>query len=303
MWQRRLAWSAVKAVLPFQSQLRSLKRHILGSDAQIHEASTYIGGFDQIGLLDASGLAVRGKDILEIGTGWFPIIPLIMRLAGANHVILTDTHALLDLSTLRTTIGFLLDRKADLEQRLGVTASQIEDLLHVPAGIHLGDALATLGMSYYVPFDYRQAPHRVDAIVSHTVLEHISPPVLAELTQQWRLVLKPDGLILHGIDHSDHRANEDRRLSRVDFLKYSDAIWNILCIDPQDYTNRMRHSDYMAMFRASGYEVVFEEPLVDPDSAEALSKIRLAPRFRARSSDDLAALWSMIVLKPGTAPP
>jgi cyclopropane fatty-acyl-phospholipid synthase-like methyltransferase len=135
-----------------------------------------------------------------------------------------------------------------------------------------------MGMTYAVPFDYKQSEVRVDAIVSHTVLEHISPHVIEELVRDFRRVLNPGGMILHGIDHSDHRANVDTRLSRIDFLRYSDKIWNLLCIDPQDYTNRLRHSDYVAIFRAAGFEIVFERALRDPTCREALSDFPLAAR-------------------------
>jgi hypothetical protein len=114
MWQIHWAKNTLKTALPFQGQLRRLKRQFAGRPYQINEKSVYAGGFDQICFLADVGLDVRGLDILEVGTGWFPVIPLMMRLAGARHVILTDAHALLDPETLYAAVKFLLERKADL---------------------------------------------------------------------------------------------------------------------------------------------------------------------------------------------
>jgi SAM-dependent methyltransferase len=298
MWQVHWAKSSLKAVLPLQGQLRKLKRRLVPSPHQISEKSVYAGGFDQISSLASAGLDIRGLDVLEVGTGWFPVIPLMLRLAGARHVTLTDAHALLDLETLSATVRFLLERKADLAERLHLSVAEIEDQLLIPPSGDLNDVLAEMGMTYAVPFDYKHSKVRVDAIISHTVLEHIPPPIIAELIRDWHRVLRTGGLISHGIDHSDHRANVDTRLSRLDFLRYSDTMWNLLCINPQDYTNRLRHSDYIAMFRVGGFEIVFERALVDPKCRDALPKLQLAARFRGMHPDDLATLWSNIVARP-----
>ena len=136
---------------------------------------------------------------------------------------------------------------------------------------------------------------RVDAVISHTVLEHVPPQLIAELAHHWRRVLRPGGLISHGVDHSDHRAIVDARLSRIDFLRYSDQLWHLLRIDN---TNRLRHSDYIAMFGAAGFEIVFQHVYIDPASQDVLPKIPLAARFKEMDPDDIATTWSNIIARP-----
>lgn len=294
MWQTHCTKNTLMTMLPWQHQLRRFKRRVFGLAQRIDERSVYAGGFDQIALLRDAGLTMQGLDILEIGSGWFPVIPLMMRIAGARTIILTDEHALLDLQTLDITVAFLLERKADLAQRLNISVAEIEDKLRIPQG-NLDDALAAMGITYAVPFDYQRADVQVDVIISHTVLEHISPQLIVELMRDVRRVLRPNGLILHGIDHSDHRANVDSRLSRIDFLRYSDRVWRMLCIHPQDYTNRLRHSDYVAMFKAGGFEIVSEDAHPDPTCRAA--NVPLAARFWKMDRDDVATLWSIIVMR------
>jgi SAM-dependent methyltransferase len=295
MWQFYWAKNSLQTLLPFQRQLRGLKRRVTGRSHKINEQSVYGGGFAQISFLANAGLDVRGRDILEVGTGWYPVIPLMMRLAGARQVILTDVDALMDLETLNAAVRFLLERKADLAERLHITLAEIEEQLRHPQEGDFDDVLAKMGMTYAVPFDYKQTEVRVDAVISHTVLEHVPPRVIEELSRDWRRVLRPGGLISHGVDHSDHRATVDARLSRIDFLRYSDQLWNLLHIDN---TNRLRHSDYIAMFGAAGFEIVFEHVYIDPTSQDALSKIPLAARFQGMDPDDIATTWSNIIARP-----
>ena len=127
------------------------------------------------------GTDVRGLDILEVGTGWYPVIPLMMRLAGARRVILTDVHTLLDLETLKSSRD-VPAREKGRPCGSGYTLPSLrsEDQLRLAQGDDLDDVLAEMGMTYAVPFDYKQSEVRVDAIISHTVLEHVPPRVIEE---------------------------------------------------------------------------------------------------------------------------
>ena len=288
------------AALPFQRHLRRLKRRISGRAHHIHEQSVYSGGLDQIALVQEAGLDLHGRTILELGTGWYPVIPLMLRLAGVERVVLTDVHALLDRETLQAAIDFLDARRTDLADRLGLTEVEIVRALALSDEAPLAEALEVLGLDYRVPFDIAIADLQVDAIYSHTVLEHIPPPVLAEIFRHSHGLLRQGGLISHGIDHSDHREHQDSRLSRIDFLRYGDTAWRLLCLNPQDYTNRLRHSDYVAMIQEAGFDSVIERPFVNPRARARLPDIPLAPRFRDYDWDDLATTWSHIVAHRAT---
>lgn len=297
-WQLRCARNTLAAALPFQRRLRALKRRLSGRAHHIHEASVYSGGFDQIRLLREAGLELRGATVLELGTGWYPVIPLMLRLAGARQVILTDVHALMDRQTLEAALDFLLERREDLAGRLDRPVAEIEAALALAPETLFADALARLGLVYRVPFDVGHEDCSADAIISHTVLEHIPPTVLERIFRQSHATLRSGGLISHGIDHSDHRAHQDPRLGRIDFLRHGETTWRLLCLNPQDYTNRLRHPDYVAMIGQAGFETVIERPLVDDGARASLADLPLAPRFRGYDGDGLATTWSHIVARP-----
>jgi hypothetical protein len=47
----------------------------------------------------AAGLEIEGKDVLEIGTGWHPVLPLLLRLLGAGRVLSLDANPWLTCSS------------------------------------------------------------------------------------------------------------------------------------------------------------------------------------------------------------
>ena len=209
-WQVNALRHTVKAAVPFKRSLRRLKRRIGRRAPNIDEHSVYSGGFDHIRALEKVGEKLHNKEILEIGSGWYPVIPLMMRAAGARLIHLTDVEPLLDEQTLLDAVAFLLDRRSDLADKLGVEPVLIENRLAVTKSQSLEEMLQRLGLTYGAPFDPGRSSLEVDVIVSHTVLEHIPPDILVGLFNWFRRCLRPGGLVSHGIDNSDHRANLDR---------------------------------------------------------------------------------------------
>jgi SAM-dependent methyltransferase len=297
-WQVHCARNTVLTLLPFRRQLQRLKRRFAKNPHPIDASSVYDGAYGHINAMRKHGLELPVSTILEIGTGWYPVIPLMLRLAGVRQVHLTDAHPLLDAEELAAACEFLLDRKTDIAQRLGLPLTEVEKYLRVIPGESLEHGLARLGFSYLVPCDLSTCNFKVDAIFSHTCLEHISEPQLRALLRECRHVLRPGGLMSHGVDHSDHRANVDSELSRIDFLRYSDRVWRLFCIDPQDYTNRLRHSDYVRLFTDAGYDITFEQVTVDEKCRRFAETNQLDSRFRSASAEELATLWTHVVLKP-----
>jgi hypothetical protein len=293
-WQAVCAVNTAKACVPFQTQLRALRRRYRPPRTGPQHESVVSGAADHIAALEAAGLELRGARILELGSGWFPILPLILRAAGAAHVHVTDVHRLADGATLAEAGRFVEARAAQIARRLGIPEEDVRRVASAargPGGFET--RLAAAGLSYTAPFDARDVPP-VDAVVSQTVFEHIPPHVLEELLASLAQGLPKGAVMSHGIDNTDHRANADRRLSRFDFLRYSDAAWRLLCLNPQDYTNRLRHSDYMRLFEATGFDPVPYKSHVSRRALDAPVMAKLAPRFAGKAPEDLVTAWSHI---------
>jgi hypothetical protein len=142
--------------------------------------------------------------------------------------------------------------------------------------------------------DYR-APHRVtaddgpvDCSCSNEVLEHVPAEQLAELLNALRAVTK--GVTTYSIDYSDHYARSDPSVSRLNFLRYSDSEWRPFNSGRQ-FVNRLRHSDYLRMFREAGFTILEETSTL----GEPPPDLAIAPQYRRYEPDDLFVIKGRIV--------
>lgn len=299
MWQVDCVINTAKWLLPFQEPLRRAK-HFLSPPTLTHAHDLVLAGaFEHISALEQVGFDLDGKTVLEIGSGWFPILPLMLRVAGARRIYVTDMHRLLDGRNLQAAANFLLQNKGNISDRLVLQPDLVERALACPPDLGFEETLEWFGFAYVVPFDtsrYHQITD-LDLVVSHTVMEHIPREVIVDIFAKIKLMLNPNGLMMHGIDHTDHRSHRDRNLSTFDFLRYSDRFWNLLCLNPQDYTNRLRHSEYMAIMRDLGYDTVYSYTYVDKKLIDQVMRVPLWGRFRNMEPKDLATSWSHIVAR------
>jgi SAM-dependent methyltransferase len=280
---------AAKALLPFQPTLRRLKRRIRPyRDDPGNSRFALRQGLQQIRLLREAGIAIQG-DILEFGTGWLPIIPILYQLAGARRLFLTDVERLMDSHTIALAACVVRDHAAIVAAGLGLTEAELHDALRRP-----------LAATYLVPWRPEDtASHSVDIIMSRTVLEHVPLRSLEHLVAEWDRILRPTGAMCHTIDNSDHWQHRDRTLSRVNFLRYDEGnlFWRLACANPQNYQNRLRHSDYLDLFGRGGWTAVRAEGDVDAQALDDVRKMPLAAPFRSRPVEDLATLTSRLVLR------
>lgn len=244
-----------------------------------------------------------GFNALELGTGWFPIIPLGLYLCGARSVWTYDVVRLLRSDTFRRTLecfrvfqktGRLveilpaalperMEQFAALLKRDGRTSpEQLLDELNIHAVV--GDVRQS-----------EQAHGTIDFVFSNGVLEHLSPAALAETMAAFRLLLRPDGVMCHHIGLADQFASFDRSITPYNFLQYSPKVWRWLNnpIIPQ---NRLRHSDYVSILESSGFDVVRQETV--PGRVQDLRSVVLAPEFQSYSEPDLLVLTSWLVSRP-----
>lgn len=283
--------AAIRAALPFQPWLRRTKRRWIpyqGDLANSHFALQQ--GLHLVELLRTSGVDPAG-DVLEIGTGWLPIIPLLFRLAGARRLVLTDVERLMDRQTIAGAKAVI---RANLPAIATVLDRSVADLELTLA--------ADSPFDYRVPWDIRSHPaSSADIVFSRAVFEHVPPEALDRLTLELGRILRPRGVMAHAIDNSDHWQHRDRSLSRVNFLRYEDDwFWRLASVG--GYQNRLRHGDYLRLFAAHGWTPIIAEGVPDERCIKDLETLPLASSFRGRDHRDLSILTSYLVLRRGTAP-
>ncbi|MCL4797298.1 MAG: methyltransferase domain-containing protein [Bryobacteraceae bacterium] len=294
-WQLKCAIDSAKALLPFQRTLRQWKDRAFGYQRNPAQDAATI----RDGLLLTEWLGdLRGMRLLEIGSGWQPMLPLLFSLAGAR-VFTADLHRLLRLDTFRAALDALRDNRAEIAARLPATP---EAILHAARECHDLDArLDELNIRYLAPCDCRALPleaHSLDIVTSRAVLEHVPREVIAAIFAEARRVLRPGGRVLHLIDYSDHWSHRDTRISAVNFLKFSERRFRWTCLHPQNYQNRLRHPEYVELLESAGFRLLREHRISKPGTREALATIRIDPRFHRFHPEDLAITGSILLAEP-----
>ena len=278
-WQLHVAKLAVMGRLPFGARLRAVKRRFLGYPPNRGNLKGTLRDLEEmVGELAGMGRSLKGATVLEIGSGWFPVIPVMLAAADAQRVYLSDLTPRIDRGTLAATLGFLRSEHKDL----GVVkhASRLEDFPFV----------------YLAPLDLRRVEDQsVDFIMSRAVLEHIQKDDLLTLFRSLRPKLKADGLMLHCVDHSDHLEHHDKRLTKVNFLTWSDRLHTLVNALTREGENRLRHSDYVGLLAECGYEVIKANACMHEPTRQIAKGLRLAPRFRDLTPDEIAVLRSVYV--------
>lgn len=225
------------------------------------------------------GRSIDSATVLEIGTGWFPVIPITLALGGAKQVLMTDLTPHLDAITFEATVNFLRGEGGEY------------------AGLEKVMSIDQLRLKYLAPFRSSQVPDgSLDLIVSRTVLEHIPPDDLRSLLVALKPKLAPHGIMVHCVDHSDHLEHRDKRLSKVNFLTWPDWKHSLVNALTNEGENRLRHSDYPRLFEETGFRVLLAEGEVDPKTQRQVAQLDLAPRFRNVDSAEAATLRSIYVI-------
>lgn len=283
-----IAKSAARSLVPWQSGLRRLKRRFVPYEGDFDNSQTCItDGLNQIRALRSCGIALTGV-VLEFGTGWFPLIPLLMHLAGARKLVLTDVERLMDDTTVATARRLVADRLDD-----------VAEVLEQPKDQLLARLATRFDPEYLVPWDASgHETGSVDLIISRAVFEHVPEPLLQQFMVQFHRVLRPGGAMCHLVDNSDHWQHTDRKLSRINFLRFGNGLlWRAAQLNAHAYQNRLRHSDYLRLFEDGGFTVVLSSGEPDPKCLRDLETLPLAPAFRNRNREDLAILTSLFVLR------
>ena len=243
--------------------------------------------------------AFAGTNVLELGTGWLPIVPLAMVLNGAGRVVSIDLQDLLTdegaVATLRRVEKLIVS--GTVRVRNPQALERLRVVLQATPTRTGRDLLSDLGITCVLG-DARRlelAVGSVDLFVSNNTFEHSPGEVLTGILREFARIASPRALGSHHADMADHYAQFDRTLSVYNFLRYSDTKWRWINNRLQ-YQNRLRLTDFRAIQRAAGWNVVAEANETGP--AGELEAITVAARFRGIPIADLAVINSWFVSTP-----
>lgn len=250
-----------------------------------------------------SPLVPKEFTALELGTGWFPIVPVGLYLCGASEIWSYDLVPLMRSDTFRRMVerfcqfhdsGELSrilpwvkpERLARLRKMLASTDGRSPESLLNDLNIHarIGDARRT-----------ELAAGSVDLVFSTVCFEHISRDVLGGLLAEFRRVCSKNAVMTHYIGLADQFASFDRSITPFNFLRYRENQWRWLN-NRMIPLSRLRIPEYRRLVREAGFSIVEEENALG--RVEDLRQIPLAPEFQEISEADLLVLFSWLAAKP-----
>lgn len=303
-WRIKLATQFVLAHVPLGRNVNYLLQILNGR----HAASVARGRIPQLAAdlsrISQSGLDLEESRVVEIGTGWNAINTLLLFVLGAKEIHTYDRTRHLRLHLVQRALREIEISIEEVAARTTVPVRVLrERLAHLSGKQQLEEILNAGHIHYHAPGDATRtglAEASVDLVYSYGVLEHVPAEIAHRFNQESRRILRPGGLVFHGIGLHDHYTGVDRNITAVNFLKYSDRFWSTLVLNDISYHNRLRERDFVDIFRRDGFELLHRESSVDPASLHALESMRVDERFRGYTKEELAVIRTVLILKAVT---
>jgi SAM-dependent methyltransferase len=300
-WPTKAAALAVLSRVPFGERTYRRLQDVSGS-SQLDAETIYDDRASFVIKMFQHRDSLEGITAFEIGTGWHPVVPVLLSLLGAERIITVDMNHWLSAKSVHET----LSKMAGLWDRIDRDFSELEPgvsrrlaNLREIAGIKplrdsdALDLLASLGIEYRCPLDAAATSlpdDSVDLVISTNVFEHIPPDVLDGIVTESHRILRPEGFHAASINPGDHFAIGREEITAVNFLKYGPRAWHWIGGSGLAYHNRLRCVDYERMIRKQGFEIAQSDTEVEPTALAALERGELVPHpdYEAYTNEQLA---------------
>ena len=250
----------------------------------------------------------RGRDAadfvaLELGTGWYPTIPIGLYLCGATEIHTIDIDPLLRPARIKHLLELIEESAGS-----GILATwlpacrpeRVEKLVSLLTFVDLESPamlLERIGINVIVK-DAQAIPlpdHSVDLIFTSGVLEYIPSAVMENILMEFRRVARPDAMMAHRINLVDQYSYFDPSITAFNYLKYTARQWGYLN-SPLIWQNRFRLSDYKRVIANSGFRILEEENIAGLE--EDLARVELSGEFKHYQRADLLILHSYLAACP-----
>lgn len=304
-WRCKAALQCVLAGLPGGQRLNYALQLLRGSHAAALVHRRLLQVADSLAWLQEAGVVIHDAEVVEIGTGWDAINAVLLYVLGARSVHTYDIASLLRAERLRQVLALLESASDDVGERTKTPGAVIRRRLRLlQQETDPIRSLAAVGIHYHAPADAAAtglAPRSVDLVYSYEVLEHVPPEILRKLHAESARIVRPSGHVYHKIDHFDHFAKCDPRISTVHFLGIPEGRWRLYAGNRLAYHNRMREPEFLDSYASAGLDLVRRRRDLDARAVHALRGMQLVTRFRRFAPQELAVASSEHLLRTPAA--
>lgn len=251
-------------------------------------------------LLERVGFDLKGKTLVELGTGWDAAGALTAIALGAERVDTFDQERRLQDALVSQAEHLIANPQAFYKQEKLPFAPAYDAVLRCLDVNRLADNR----LRYLAPADARSTQLQgssVDLYFSLAVLEHVPLPELEEIVAESFRILVPGGYCYHYVQPTMHAAWIDNAALGIDYLRFSEFWWRTLFSNSISFENRLRAPEYRQFLLRGGFRLVGEWHTVDQDSLRALPSTPIAPEFKKWSDEELATDFVWLIGQKPTA--
>ena len=226
----------------------------------------------------------ENKSIIEIGSGWLPIMPYFFKYKFKVKQIYTYD------------INKHYQKKAVSEFN-SVFSKEYNCSIEVK---NKSEYNLPEGIDYYPSKNIiKEELPNVDFIFSRYVLSHATTKDVIGMHEKFVETFPKGTFIIHFISPSDLRQHGDKSISLQDFLKYSKEDWNKIQTK-FDSHNRLRLPEFIDIFKSLGLEIVYltyESSKPDSLNMKLFRELKLHDDYKGYTTEELTAGNIVMALK------
>lgn len=300
-WRRRVLVYKLFSLFPFGNRLFDTVRATVGLNRNFDLARRHYSIVEMSYMLAQAGKSVKGKDLVEIGAGWHPLLPALFYGMGANSIVMTDIIKHIKQSYVEQTLNYLIANANEIANLTQIPANQ---LLTRWAGLHPHGKpwqkhWNDRGIEYHAPFDFRKTKwqaNSVDMIYSNSCISYIPKRNLEKIFQESVRILKPGGWIAHNLMPYDDYASSDSSITPLNFLRYDEETWERIGNTSLHYQNRLRPISYLSLVERYGLSIQFLERRQHHLNKKMLIRSELDDEFRYLPDEELLCAHFLMVV-------
>jgi hypothetical protein len=301
-WRFKATLQLFLSIIPLGENVNHILQKIYGGSKSLSVDDALYDGIRIIqGIKKYYDSSFYNSKMLEVGTGWQPVIPILLSFIGVKEIITIDHVRHLRLKLLRNSILQFYHEVGYINELLKLSELEIVERIkkfnRIDLDSSMENILNCLNIKYIAPGNasYTQLENNsLDLFFSNKVLEHVPKNQIISITKEAMRILKPGCLYYNYIGTLDHYSYFDKSISKCNFLQYSELAWRLLSKNKITYQNRLRNSDYLAIFKNCGFEILDVNFTIDKECLNSLKEMKLDSRFRNMAHNDLSITFTEI---------
>ncbi|MCG8571767.1 MAG: methyltransferase domain-containing protein [Spirochaetes bacterium] len=204
-----------------------------------------------------------GDSILELGTGWIHWEALKINLFYDVKTVLYDVWDNRQFDAFKHycfLLSNIFDEEFNLKKEQLNRAHYVLNVIQ--SSKNFEEIYEKLGWTYLVESSgtlNNLLENSFNIVTSGGVFEHIDKTILEEYIKDIYRILKTGGYSMQSINIGDHLYAYDRKVSKKQYLKYSDKVWKLIFNNKVQYFNRVQKSEWLKLFKLADFKLINDD--------------------------------------------